>query len=110
MLTFDTLVLLFLVAGALWFWSDSLKTRERVIQTCSRMCAEMDVQFLDQTISVASLRLERSSHGWMQLKRQYRFEFSIDGSDRYQAYATTRGRVLEDVLFRFPDGDVHLQH
>ena len=44
-------------------------------------CEDMGWQFLDETVSLKSLRLSRTAHGWV-LVRRYEFDFSPDGLHR----------------------------
>jgi hypothetical protein len=102
--TLITLFLLALVTGGGWFWSDSLKARERMLETCARLCRDSRLQFLDETVTLASLRLGRSDTGWPQFTRLYLFEFSGTGQDRWQGRATLAGQRVLSVQFERPEG------
>jgi hypothetical protein len=98
-----SLLLLAVAAGA-WFWNDSLRSREQMLATCARLCRELRVQFLDQTVSLINLRLGRSAAGWPEFTRVYLFEFSGTGQDRWQGRATLAGRRVLSVQFDSPSG------
>lgn len=98
------LLLLVLAAAGAWFWSDSLKARERMLETCARLCRELKVQFLDGSVALTSLRLGRGSRGWPEFHRIYQFEFSGTGRDRWQGRATLAGRRVVSVQFDHPEG------
>ncbi len=102
--TLIALLLLALVIGSAWFWSDSLKARERMLETCARLCRDSRLQFLDETVTLASLRLGRSAAGWPQFIRLYLFEFSGTGQDRWQGRATLAGQRVISVQFERPEG------
>lgn len=102
-----TLIALFLLAvviGSAWFWSDSLKARERMLETCARLCRDLRLQFLDETVTLAHIRLGRSDAGWPQFIRRYQFEFSGTGQDRWQGRATLAGQHVVAVQFDRPEG------
>ena len=98
------LLLLTLAAAGAWFWSDSLKARERMLETCTRLCRELKVQFLDGSVVLTSLRLGRGPRGGPELHRVYTFEFSGTGQDRWQGRAALAGRRVVSVQFDHPEG------
>jgi hypothetical protein len=71
---------LFAVVGV---WMDGLRQHEHAVRAAQRICASHDVQLLDHTVGLATLKLRRHSHG-VRLERTYAFEVSIDGQDRHQ--------------------------
>lgn len=102
--TLLAVLMLLLLAGGLWFWSDNLASRERMTEACARICLEMQLQFLDETVALARLRLMRTNSGWLQFKRLYVFEFSKSGSDRWKGRALLTGRRVESVQLDNPQG------
>ena len=66
--------------GALWM--DSLKVRERAVAAGQAACAREGLQFLDETVAFARLRLARDEDGRLRLQRSYAFEFSDTGNNR----------------------------
>ncbi len=102
--TLTALVLLSLTVAGFWFWSDSLRARERMLETCARLCRDLKLQFLDETVILASLKPGRSDTGWPQLIRSYHFEFSGTGQDRWQGRATLAGQRVLSVQFDHPQG------
>ncbi|HLW75028.1 MAG TPA: DUF3301 domain-containing protein [Gammaproteobacteria bacterium] len=102
--TWIALALLALTAVGAWFWNDSLRARERMLETCARICRELRVQFLDESVALTRLSLGRSGHGWPEFTRVYAFEFSGTGQDRWQGRATLAGRRVISVQFDHPEG------
>lgn len=98
------LIALIIIAALIWFWSDSLKARERMTSTCSRICSDMHLQFLDETVALARLRLSRAASGRLTWQRTYAFEFSESGSDRWRGRARLAGRKVELVQLENPSG------
>ena len=71
------------LAAALWYWWDTLRTKEIARAAGRRACERVQVQFLDDTVVRNKIGLQRNSRGHMQLKRRYAFEFTSDGERRY---------------------------
>ncbi|HVC28869.1 MAG TPA: DUF3301 domain-containing protein [Gammaproteobacteria bacterium] len=92
------------IALGIWFWNDSLQAREHMTATCARICGEMHLQFLDETVALARLRLTRTATGWLAWRRMYVFEFSESGSDRWKGRALLTGRQVESVQLDNPQG------
>ncbi|MGH8283285.1 MAG: DUF3301 domain-containing protein [Gammaproteobacteria bacterium] len=95
---------LIVLAAFGWFWNDSLQARERMTETCARICGEMQLQFLDETVALARLRLTRAANGGLAWRRLYVFEFSESGSDRWKGRALLMGRRVESVQLDNPQG------
>lgn len=91
------LVALALVAGATWFWVDSLRARERAVAAGRAACDRYDLQFLDETVAFVKLRPVRDGDGRIRLQRTYAFEFSDTGDNRRQGIIVTLGAELADV-------------
>ena len=106
MLSVSTLIALAVIGLVVWYWSDSLGTRERALRICAEACRQIDVQLLDQTVAVRKLGIGRDGSGRFRLRRDYAFEFSIDGIERYRGHAVLLGRFLEYVQLQHPDGPV----
>jgi len=101
MAAFITIVIM---VGLVWFWVDSLRAREQILRYCTKVCEEMNVQLLDQTVSLSRLGLARDQQGRIHLYRCYAFEFSADGSDRRVGSAILLGSHVELVRMEHPDG------
>lgn len=86
-----------------WFWHDSLRAREQVLSACARACRNADVQLLDQTVALARLRLVRE-HGRLVPARDYAFEFTVDGSERWQGRVRLVGRRIDQLQMDTPTG------
>lgn len=72
-----------IILGALaWLWLDSFKAREAGIRAARTACDSENLQLLDDTISLSSLRPGRNDDGQFALRRVYAFEFSDTGDNR----------------------------
>jgi hypothetical protein len=102
-----TTLLLVLLAGLfIWYVNDSLKTRERVLRAARRACEGVHVQFLDQSVAQTRLGWGRDASGRMRLRREYRFDFSLNGSDRHAGHITCLGQRVISLSLDHPDGRV----
>ena len=94
-----------LVAG-LWYWYDSLRSRELALRYCRRFCSQHQVQFLDQSVHVSRILLGRVARTRLCIRRFYVFEFSIAGTDRYYGVAVVAAGRLEYLSLLHPDGEI----
>ena len=89
--------ILVLIAAGAFFWIDSLRARERALAAGRSACARYEVQFLDETVVFASLRLGRDDAGHLCLRRTYTFEFSDTGDNRRHGAIVMLGGELQDM-------------
>jgi len=97
-------VLLAILAGLAWFWFDSLRARELALRTGARACTDINVQFLDQSVSVDQLRLGRDARGQLNFRRVFSFDFSDNGADRRRGKIVILGRYVQSVTLENADG------
>jgi hypothetical protein len=90
-------VALLLLVGAGLLWADSLRARERAVRAGRDACARYGLQFLDDTVSFARLRLGRDSDGRVKIARTYTFEFSDTGNNRRDGAIVMLGGELQDL-------------
>jgi Protein of unknown function (DUF3301) len=86
-----------LIAAGIFFWTDSLRARERAVQAGRSACERYRLQFLDDTVSFARLRLARNEDGELRIARTYSFEFSDTGNNRRHGAIMMLGSELQDV-------------
>lgn len=96
---FETFSLLALGALA-WLWHDSLKAREAGVREARAACADEDLQLLDDTVAIRSLRFARDDLGRLRLQRTYAFEYSDTGDNRRQGSVTLLGQDVVMVRLR----------
>jgi hypothetical protein len=84
------------VAALVWLWWDGAACKEQARHYGKRRSKELDVQFLDDTVALGRLTLCRDRSGHAQFARRYDFEFSSDGSHRYQGRITLCGHGVRD--------------
>ena len=86
-----------LVLAGVFLWLDSLRARERAVQAGRAACRRYELQFLDDTVSFAKLRLRRDAEGQLKIARTYTFEFSDTGNNRRHGAIVMRGGELQDL-------------
>ena len=94
------------LAAIAWFWWGSTRAREVAVNAAAQACARANVQFLDQSVNMRQMKMQRDKTGNMRIARMYGFEFSSSGHQREFGYAVTLGdqlvRVHLDLLVDEP--------
>jgi hypothetical protein len=85
------------IAVGILLWTDSLRARERAVQAGRSACERYQLQFLDDTVSFARIRLARNEDGELRLARTYVFEFSDTGNNRRHGAIVMLGGELQDL-------------
>ena len=94
------LIVMIIAALGLAYWSAGRAAAERADQLGRDACQAAGVQWLDQTVHAAGLRLRRGDNGRLGFERSFRFEYSHDGADRHVGRLVLRGDRL--VYFAGP--------
>lgn len=90
---FETITLI-VVAALAWLWFDSVKAREEGLLAARTACRSEDLQLLDETVSLRTLRPERRDDGRMTLRRIYEFEYSDTGDNRRRGSVVLLGHSV----------------
>jgi len=85
------------IAGGVLLWTDSLRARERAVRAGRSACERYELQFLDDTVSFARIRLGRNEEGELRIARTYTFEFSDTGNNRRQGAIVMLGAEVQDL-------------
>lgn len=92
-------LVLLVVAG--WYWYDGLRARESALAAGRSACERDQLQFLDETVAMQSVRPARDRHGRLRLRRRYAFEFSdprdAGGNNRRDGIVVTLGGRVESI-------------
>jgi hypothetical protein len=86
-----------LIAAGVFLWLDSLRARERALAAGRAACQRYALQFLDDTVSFARMRLGRDQDGQLKIARTYTFEFSDTGNNRRHGAIVMLGGELQDL-------------
>ncbi|MBS7456675.1 DUF3301 domain-containing protein [Coralloluteibacterium stylophorae] len=100
-----TLAVLLIFAAVAGFWSAHRAAAEAAIGFGRNACAAADVQWLDQTVQFAGLRLRRGGNGWLRVERRYHFDYSRDGEDRRRGRIVLLGTELQELAGPAPRDD-----
>jgi len=92
----EAAAIILIVAGAL-LWADSLRARERAVRAGRSACERYQVQFLDDTVAFARMRLGRDEEGQVRISRTSTFEFTETGNNRRQGAIVMLGHELMDL-------------
>lgn len=82
----------------IWAWTDTLRARERAFLHAQRACRDTGVQLLDETLALGKLGIARRGLNGLTLRRMYRFDFSVQGTDRLQGTVVLLGMDLEGIM------------
>jgi len=94
-----------IIAAAFFYWLDAMGTKEIARRVGRRACEDADVQFLDDTVVLTKVRLRWDGRGRLTIYREYKFEFTSDGSCRYGGEITVLGKQIERLAmepYRIP--------
>jgi hypothetical protein len=84
------------VLGALfWLWFDSTRVHEIAVGRARSQCLTENVQFLDDTVSLANIKPARDENGRLTLQRTYVFEYSDTGNNRQLGNISMLGKKVQ---------------
>ncbi|MCJ8339036.1 MAG: DUF3301 domain-containing protein [Pseudomonadales bacterium] len=91
---FDVFVVT-LLCLAIFYWINGQKIRELALIAARAECKRLDLQLLDGSVSLKKIRPKRGASGQLTLRREYHFEFSATGDERYQGKVILIGVKVE---------------
>ena len=94
-----------LLIAAYLYWRSAQQVKETALAAPRRQCRSLEVQMLDGYVALTGWALARDCSGKIRIKRQYQFEFSATGEDRYEGICEMLGREvvkIELAAHRFP--------
>ena len=104
-MSFTDLLWFLAAAAIIWYLLDAMRVNELARHIGRQACAQADVLFLDDSVVMKKICLRRNANGQLTLYREYQFEFTSDGSQRYQGSLSLLGKQLMDVqleVYRIP--------
>ncbi|MHB9800556.1 DUF3301 domain-containing protein [Pseudomonas sp. MT3] len=81
------------VAAAAWWWRTH-GIRERALVLAKQHCAREGVELLDEAVALQRIRLRRDGRNHLRLAREYGFEFTATGQERYAGTIRMFGQHL----------------
>ncbi len=105
----SVIVLLFILALFLVgvFWHGALRARERANAIAIETCKRLNVQFLDGTVAFSAMRPARDASGDWTWRRNYTFDYTVDGMQRHQGFVVLLGNAIEAVGLAPESSHVH---
>lgn len=91
-----TLGLLLLIAILVYAYV-ALRAKELARSAAQQHCRAHGLGLLDDTVVLKRLLVRRNPDGRIELRRQYRFEFTSDGSLRYSGEIVLSGRHVLSI-------------
>ena len=91
----DEFLVIILLGALAWFWYNSVQIREIAAMAAKIRCESRGLLLLDQTVFLHKIRLRRDVTGQMRFEREYQFEYSVDGDDRYKGIITLLGKRID---------------
>ena len=70
-----------------------------------RACRDLNVQFLDETVVRFKTRARRAADGQMRLARDFSFEFTPDGLQRFAGHVRLLGSRLQMLDLQYEGGN-----
>jgi hypothetical protein len=92
--------LLSLVCLVIYAWISAQKVRESALVAATDECKRLDLQLLDGNVGLKRFRVKRGNSGSLVLNREYGFEFSATGEERYQGKVVMLGLSIEEIYLQ----------
>ena len=96
----------FFIGALLAYYFSSLKIREIAISSVRKHCQKMQLQLLDQSVSLSKVHFSFSKIHLLTLLRQFNFEFTSTGDERYRGEIFLAGSKVQHIRLqahRMPD-------
>lgn len=99
------LILIILLVGISTLWLGTMRARDSAREAVSRLCKKYNLQLLDQSVALASIRLARSHKGGLTLRRLFRFNYSETGNTREDGSIWMRGDQAELISIQHGENE-----
>jgi hypothetical protein len=86
-----------LVCLGVWYWLKARELKDIAYKYAALQCRDLDLTVLDQTVALQKLALRRDARGKLGIYREYGFDFSSSGEDRYKGLVKMMGPRLQGV-------------
>lgn len=80
-----------------YYWSYTQKLKSQALRAGQRRCREAGVQLLDHTVVQNKLGFKKDLNGRWRLQREYLFDFTSTGEQRYQGKVILQGLFVVDT-------------
>lgn len=79
------------------FWQAHMAAREAAIAAGRELCRKQDYQFLDGSVVLAGVSLERQMAGFPAVRRVFQFAYSPEGTTRHTGFVIMLGSQLDSI-------------
>ena len=79
------------------YWRAAGFAKEAAVDAARRACNYRDVQLLDQTVILTKLSASRDENDRWRMWREYRFEYAIQGEDRFLGKLVLLGHTVSRI-------------
>lgn len=93
----STVIVLMLIGLAVTIWWKAKETQERALKAARAYCENLGLQLLDECVAESNWHLSRDDKGRFCFIRQFQFEFTSTGYERYVGDVLMKGQRLESV-------------
>jgi hypothetical protein len=80
-----------------WYWLKARELKERSLKAAERYCKDLSLKLLDESVVLKRIRLTRNAKGQPCLQRDYHFDFTSSGEDRYQGRIRLLGNAIDHI-------------
>ncbi len=101
------IILMALLLTGVWYWRENRRIYELTLVIVRQACQAQGVQLLDATIRLQAVRLNVKPA--LSIRREYRFEFSNDGTQRLFGWIFLDGDRPRDLGWQNATGEMIYQ-
>ena len=101
------LLIIICIGAALLYWQSAVRCKEIAVKAARKECELCGVQLLDQTVQQMKVSMSRDVSGQWRMWREYGFEYSHDGDDRYSGNLILLGQQLKRVALETFNPVIH---
>ena len=94
----DFLVSLVIFFSVLYIF-DNIRVKEVAVTTCARLCRQQGFRLLDETVVKQSTKPIRDQSRLFRVRRDYDFQYTLDGLSRLNGNITMLGQQVVAVHF-----------
>lgn len=99
-----TIFILLICIVVLWYYFSRL--REDLTSKARMICQRLDVQLLDQSVSLKRFYINKDDDNNPALFFEYQFEISQNGIDRFKSSAFLKNQKIDHFIIYHPDGNI----
>ncbi len=97
------LFFIFLLVSVSIVWLGTMRARDSARAAVTRLCKQHNLQLLDQSVALASMRISRATSGGLTLRRLFRFDYTETGNTRENGSIWIRGDRAELISIKHGD-------